>query len=413
MYYRHRCSGYAGYVIEIVSMLHELWQISLSLAPWLVVGMAITGLLHSVLPPNFLKNHLTGKGSVLKAVILGVPMPLCSCGVIPAGLGLKKDGASDGAALGFLISTPQTGVDSIMVSASFLGWPFALFKVVSAFVTGLVGGLLANQFSNTTVSTIDDADSQVNRSWRDGVSHAIQVLRSIWKWLVFGIVTSALISSYLPEESMVALTSAGPLVACLGVLILSTPLYVCATASVPIAAALVGQGLPMSAALVFLMAGPATNVATIGAIYRGFGKRNLLVYLGTIILGSLGFGLAFESFISVTKLSPGIHEHTSSWWEQVSAVALYISFVWFAYEELRGFIASNASTPTGEDEPLILDVSGMTCGGCVGKLERAFQKREDVSAINVSLEPGQAVIHGKIAREEARGVITEAGFKTS
>ena len=169
----------------------------------------------------------------------------------------------------------------------------------------------------------------------------------------------------------------------------------------------------MSAALVFLMAGPATNVATIGAIYRGFGKRNLLVYLGTIILGSLGFGLAFESFISVTKLSPGIHEHTSSWWEQVSAVALYISFVWFAYEELRGFIASNASTPTGEDEPLILDVSGMTCGGCVGKLERAFQKREDVSAINVSLEPGQAVIHGKIAREEARGVITEAGFKTS
>ena len=117
----------------------------MELAPWLLLGTLIAALLHGLLPQNFVQRHLQGKGGVAKAVLLGVPLPLCSCGVIPAGLGLKKDGASDGASVGFLISTPQTGVDSILVSASFLGWPFALFKVVSATVTGIVGGYLADQ----------------------------------------------------------------------------------------------------------------------------------------------------------------------------------------------------------------------------------------------------------------------------
>ena len=123
-------------------MLNAIWSILLDLAPWLLLGAGVASALHIWLPPGLLQRHLSGYAGVAKAVALGVPMPLCSCGVIPAGLGLKKDGASDGAALGFLISTPQTGVDSILVSASFLGWPFALFKVGAATVTGLVGGWL-------------------------------------------------------------------------------------------------------------------------------------------------------------------------------------------------------------------------------------------------------------------------------
>ena len=124
-------------------MIQAMWEVLLSLAPWMLLGMAIAGILHVALPRGFVRRHLGGRGGVAKAVALGVPLPLCSCGVIPAGLGLKRDGASDGAAVGFLISTPQTGVDSILVSASFLGWPFALFKVLAATITGLfliVGG---------------------------------------------------------------------------------------------------------------------------------------------------------------------------------------------------------------------------------------------------------------------------------
>ena len=111
----------------MLNYLEQVWQIMLALAPWLFLGAAVSGIIHVLLPGNFVQRHLTGRGSIVKSVILGVPLPLCSCGVIPAGLGLKKEGASDGASVGFLISTPQTGVDSILVAAAFFGWPFALF----------------------------------------------------------------------------------------------------------------------------------------------------------------------------------------------------------------------------------------------------------------------------------------------
>ena len=128
-------------------MIDAIWNILLELAPWLLLGAVVAGALHVILPANWMQRHLTGRGGVLKAVLVGIPLPLCSCGVIPVGLGLKRDGASNGAAVGFLISTPQTGVDSILVSASFLGWPFALFKVFAALVTGLIGGTLADAVS--------------------------------------------------------------------------------------------------------------------------------------------------------------------------------------------------------------------------------------------------------------------------
>ena len=119
-------------------MLLSCWNTLCQLAPWLLLGMLLSGALHVFLPDGFVQRKFQGLGGILKAVVLGVPLPLCSCGVIPAGIGLKNQGASDGAAVGFLISTPQTGVDSVLVSASFFGWPFALFKVAAALITGFV-----------------------------------------------------------------------------------------------------------------------------------------------------------------------------------------------------------------------------------------------------------------------------------
>ena len=108
------------------------WEVTLELAPWLLLGTVVATILHLVIPPGLIHRRLRGPGGVLAAVVLGVPLPLCSCGVIPAGIGLRRDGASRGASVGFLISTPQTGVDSVLVSASFLGWPFAFFKLAVA-----------------------------------------------------------------------------------------------------------------------------------------------------------------------------------------------------------------------------------------------------------------------------------------
>ena len=392
-------------------MWNAVWSISESLAPWLFLGTLVTGLLHVCLPLNFMRKHLTGDKSVLKAVALGVPMPLCSCGVIPTGLGLKKEGASDGAAIGFLISTPQTGVDSIMVSASFLGWPFALFKVLSAFITGWVGGALSNYDAVKPEPSPQKVTSEAKATIRDGFEHAVQVLRSIWKWLVTGILLSAIITVYIPQNSFASFASAGSLVACLGVLIISAPLYVCATASVPIAAALVQQGLPMSAALVFLMAGPATNVATMGAIYRGFGAKKLSIYLATIIMGSLAFGLALDSVIAVPQVEIMNHEHGETQWAQISAGLLFACLAFFAIEELVKKLPKAQSTSI--EPELTLSIQGMSCGGCVGKIEKALSGRSDVSEIEINLADASAKIRGNIAKEEACDIVNKLGFEAS
>ncbi len=158
------------------------WKVLLELAPWLLLGALVAGVLHVLLPKDFLERQFSGRWGVFKAVALGVPLPLCSCGVIPVGVSLKKGGGSDGATVAFLISTPQTGVDSIFVSASMLGWPFALFKVFSAAVTGVIGGLLADtgQEATPALDTIQpqQAVSQQNR-FRAFYEHSLEMLQAV------------------------------------------------------------------------------------------------------------------------------------------------------------------------------------------------------------------------------------------
>ena len=194
----------------MTQFLTSLWDIMLALAPWLILGAALSGLIHVLLPSDFVRRHLTGRGSVVKAVMLGVPLPLCSCGVIPAGLGLKKDGASDGAAVGFLISTPQTGVDSVLVAAAFLGWPFAIFKLVAAAATGLLGGVLTEHLGgqrHELDGAADPSDSHARAGIAAGVAHADDLIQSIWGWLAVGVVVSAAITTFLPANALASWTA--------------------------------------------------------------------------------------------------------------------------------------------------------------------------------------------------------------
>jgi copper chaperone CopZ len=194
------------------------------------------------------------------------------------------------------------------------------------------------------------------------------------------------------------------------VLALSVPLYVCATASVPIAAALVGAGMPMGAALVFLMAGPATNVATIGAIYRGFGAKVAGIYLGTIVVGSAGLGLAFDALFDA-RGAVGLHAHAhEAWWAVASAVALLGLIAWFAVEDARAWWGRRAAA-RARGARLEIAVEGMTCEGCSGRLQRVLGAAEGVESAAVSLEEGKAVLTGPISEAAARALITQAGFK--
>jgi uncharacterized membrane protein YraQ (UPF0718 family)/copper chaperone CopZ len=389
-------------------MLVAVQSIMQELAPWLFLGALVSGLMHAFLPPRFIASQLRGIAGVFKAVAFGVPLPLCSCGVIPAGVGLKKDGASDGSSLGFLISTPQTGVDSILVAAGFLGWPFALFKVVSAGFLGVVGGLLAHRFGEPAAS-IDSAEPGLGQApgLIEGFWHAVQVLRSIWAWVVVGVVVSALITLFAPTQEIHALAQRSPWMVYGGVLALSVPLYVCATASVPIAAALVAGGLPAGSALVFLIAGPATNMATIGAVGRTFGKRLLGIYLGTLVVGSLALGLAFDHLLPPANSILAHHHHGPSWWQDAFAGVLTLVFVAFAVEALRArFSVKGASMKQG----WVVTVDGMTCGGCSSRLERVLSAHPGIDQAQVDLQAAEAVVTGLIGQDDLRAAITGAGF---
>jgi len=389
-------------------MLDAAWQVWLQLSPWLLLGAAVAGLLHVLLPRDFARRQFRGLSGVGKAVALGVPLPLCSCGVIPAGLGLKKDGASDGAAIGFLISTPQTGVDSLLVSASFLGWPFTIFKCVSALLMGLTGGVATEALHTDAEGDARLLEGSASPSTVGFFEHVIDVIRPIWKWIVFGVLASAAITAWIPPGVMAGWSNVHPALAGVTALVIALPLYVCATASVPIAAALIAQGMPTGAALVFLMAGPATNVATIGAVKRAFGGRVLAVYLATVIVGSVGFAYLYDAFIPFHALRNMTHEHAHPGWAWASALVLAGLFAYFAFDDLRSAWTRRAA-PVGPDV-VTLEVEGLTCNNCVRKLERALRDADGVTSAMVTLEPARATVEGFAKPADLEAVVRATGY---
>jgi hypothetical protein len=396
--------------------IHQVWAVLAELAPWLLLGAAVAGLLHVALPPGLINRQLNGRSGVFKAVALGVPMPLCSCGVIPTGIGLQKNGASNGAAVGFITATPQTGVDSILVSASFLGWPFALTKVVAAVVTGIASGLATDAAGGGTApesSPHDSCAATPARGFTAFRDHALEMIEIIWGWLIVGILLSAALNTFLPEDFFTGIVATSTLATYGLVLVGSIPLYICATASVPIAASLVEAGIPTGAAMVFLMAGPATNVATLGAVYRAFGIRTVVVYLTTLIAGSVVFGLGYEAIFGTLPIGVvSLHDHTIPWWGHVSALLLTGLLAHFALQDLRSWQARRRADVHLADAaaPIVVQVGGMTCGGCTGKLERLLQSESDVDSAVVSLDEAQAKVIGAIERARVHEIIESAGF---
>ena len=345
----------------LTDYVSALWDILLELAPWLLFGLLLAGVLHVLLPASFIRRHLGRRrfSSVFKAVAIGVPLPLCSCGVIPTAIGLKRDGASDGAATGFLISTPQTGLDSIFVSATFLGWPFALFKVVSALISGLVGGLLVNlteprrgltaDHPNTTcdipnspscchhapaadacctdTSAAPHTANANTRNWRDIFRFGfVQLLGDFYRWLIIGVLGAALVAAFVPPGRLENIPWTQGIYGMIAMLLISMPLYICATASVPLAASLVVAGMAPGSALVLLMAGPTTNIATMGAIYHTFGKRVLAIYLATVATMSITLGLTFDWIIGSSSTHTG-HVHPLPDWLNVLAALILLALI--------------------------------------------------------------------------------------
>lgn len=413
---------------ELIGFFQALWQVLLELSPSLLFGLFIAGLMHVYLPDGFVRRGLSGNDfrSVGRASLIGVPLPLCSCGVIPTALGLRKEGASPGATTAFLISTPQTGVDAIFVSAAFLGWPFAIFKLVAAFVTGILGGLATNRLapeaktagiagrSSRSGESGGCSSTQSKPRGLSGALHyaVVELLGAIDRWLVFGVIVAALVTTLTPPDFFAAQPWASGLLGMLVVLGLSLPLYVCTTASVPIAASLIAAGLPAGSALVFLMAGPATNVATIGAVFRTLGARVTVIYLSTVILASLSFGLLFDQLLTVDLA--GVHQHEDhGGWLGIGAAAVLLELLGFLeYRRWRSRLGTGAIELTADPGQWMLQVRGMTCGHCVASVKNALEAVDQVEEATPDLASGRVRIRAPGAKfADMRRAIEQAGFQ--
>ena len=334
--------------------LHPLWDIIMEMSPYLLIGFLIAGILDAFVPKTLYKKHFSGNNfsSVFLASIFGIPLPLCSCGVIPTGMSLHRNGASKGATVGFMISTPQTGADSILATASVLGWPFAIIRPIVAFIAGLFGGTLVNTFckdgpAGTYQSSEEcccgSGERHQNLSFSQKCVQAlrygfVEMMQDIGKWLIVGLFIAALITIFIPDDFFTGV-STSPIVNMLLVLLFSVPMYLCATGSIPIAAALMLKGLGPGAALVLLMAGPATNAAAIIVINKVMGRKTLIVYLISIIVSTIGFGLLIEyllpdQWFAMSSADVSAHVHTHNWW-QIASGALLLLLIINAYLQKR------------------------------------------------------------------------------
>lgn len=305
------------------------------MSPYLLFGFFMAGLLSAFIPPEYVQKHLGGRGmkQVLKASLFGIPIPLCSCGVIPVITSLRKSGAGKGAVVSFLISTPQTGVDSFLATWSLLGPVFAFFRPIAAFISGVAGGVLIDIFC-TEKDVPEKKDGEAfgcpieccHEQITTGKGIQAEPQKKIWNRiqqifkygfvtllgdiaipLLAGIIIAALISMFLPDNWMLKVGSgfSGMIL----MMLFGIPLYVCATASVPIAAALMAKGVSAGAVFVFLMTGPATNAAAIAVLNKLLGKKTVILYLFSVILTAFFMGFIFNSLPIVSKNLNFVHSH--------------------------------------------------------------------------------------------------------
>jgi len=385
----------------------EFWIVLADMSPYLLFGFFFAGLLAILISAEAVERHLGGRGMlpVAKAAAFGVPLPLCSCGVIPVAASLRRHGASRGATTAFVISTPQTGVDSIFVTFSLLGATFAIFRPLAALATGLIGGWLIallvseDRTTESAAAVGDEPCCEISRS-RGKLLQMLEygfvtLPRDIGRALVVGLIVAGIITVVFPQDFFSERLGSG-IVAKLVMMAVGIPIYVCATGSVPIAAALMAKGISAGAALVFLMTGPATNAATVAMIWKTGGRKTVIIYLATIALGALAFGTLLDQ---IYAFRPHVAEHVHTQrlipaYVNTACALVLIALLANALLRPRLTAALSASAIPPGDETATLLIGGMTCSGCAKTVEQTLLACTGVKSARVNLTSRTAYVTG-------------------
>jgi len=414
---------------KLLTVPADFWATLGEMAPYLLFGFLVAGALSVLVSPQTVERHLGGKGflPVLKAAVFGIPLPLCSCGVIPVGASLRRHGASRGATVAFLIATPQDGVDSVFVTLSLLGPTFAIFRPIVALVSGVIGGTVAAAV--TTGNAAEPSGDRPNETCQEAccqpggggklrraLAYGFDTLpRDIGQSLLVGLLVAALITALVPQDFFAGMLGGG-IGAMVLMMLLGIPVYVCATASVPVAAALILKGVSPGAALVFLMTGPATNAATLTTIWRVMGRRTALVYLITVAGTALAAGLTLDYLFAVQNVTPS----AAMGWMLPDTVkyacavlllgVLVVGVVRSRWGGHAGEKATEQAAQGGAKVAARLRVTGMTCDHCRQAVERALRECEGVESAEVNLAQGRAVVTGSADPRELREAVESLGY---
>ena len=408
------------YVNAFVSMLN-------SMSPYLLLGFFIAGLLHAFVPSAIYSRYLAGTGlrSVVTAAAFGIPLPLCSCGVLPTAVALRRSGASRAASTSFLIATPQTGVDSIAATYSMMGLPFAILRPVAALVTSLIGGLAVGHWERK--GALDDhveegnyEFSELPKGFWNKVLETFKygffgMMQSIGRWLLIGLVVATLITVLLPDNFFSAYAR-WPLLNMFIIVAVAVPMYVCATGSIPIAAALMLKGMSPGCALVLLMAGPAANMASMFVVNNAFGRKATVVYLLSIIGGAIGFGVLVDYLPGMRDLFVNalprhvMHHgmHGASWFNTVCSIALLCMIVLaLGAKYWKSYQINHHKTATMKE----FKVKGMMCAHCKANVEKGLAALPGVEKVTVDLAKGTALVEGFVPDQLVIDCIEDLGYQ--
>jgi len=378
----------------------------LIVSPWLLLGLFIAGLIHSFIGENFIKEHLGGSGfiPVLKATLFGIPLPVCSCSIIPIAAGLRKDGASKAATMSFLISTPTTGVDSIFITYGMLGGVFAVARPLSALIGGiLIGVIVYLTEKNNQTSLIVEHKKHPHLSLWDRIKstfvYGFGVLpQDLSKTLLLGIAVGGALSALLPTDFASQYLS-NPLIAYPLMIVVSVPLYVCAVGSVPIAAALLMKGLIPGAALAFMIAGPATNTITMGFVGKKLGKRVFVIYLVSIIIIAVGGGLIMDLFLPAWSGHELMHRHDeTSLFLKIISTILLLAIIGYSLFNKHKIIKD-------VDMEYRFNVPDMTCKHCQMTIENSLKKIPGIENVIISLTDKTVSVDGEVDTNMKASVI--------
>ncbi len=411
--------------------MYEIFALVNKMSPYILLGFLLAGLMHAFLPSGIYRRFLGGNSfrAVFNAALLGVPLPLCSCGVIPTAMSLRREGASRGATVAFLISTPQTGVDSIIATYSLMGLPFALLRPLIALVTAVFGGFFVSRLTPpdardaASASSMrgEGADAGFLKRLGTALHYAfVEMMQDIGRWLMLGLLVAGLITVFVPDAFFAAFVGK-PFLSMLVVLLFAVPMYLCATGSIPIAAALMLKGLSPGAALVLLMAGPAVNAASILVIGKVMGRRTMLLYLASIVCGAVGFGLLIDHFLPrewfVSPLTSVAGEAHAPSWFSIGCTILLVLLLVNAFVQKRLHGNACACHACGEDEAasvdaaLVLRVKGMSCNHCKANVERAILRVGGAESAEADLLTGRTVVRGRVDAAAVRAAVEAIGFE--